>query len=66
MRPTCAATAIPSDPGGYDKVTGRERQFIEYFYRRGTLRPDALTTADIDEYTRTYAAGGLVASFNYY
>jgi pimeloyl-ACP methyl ester carboxylesterase len=47
-------------------VAGRERQFIEYFYRRGTLRPDALTTADIDEYTRTYAAGGLVASFNYY
>ena len=47
-------------------VAGRERQFIEYFYRRGTLRSDALTTDDIDEYARTYAAGGLVASFNYY
>jgi pimeloyl-ACP methyl ester carboxylesterase len=47
-------------------VAGRERQFIEYFYRRGTLRSDALTTDDIDEYTRTYEAGGLVASFNYY
>ncbi len=47
-------------------VAGRERQFIEYFYRRGTLHEDALTPADIDEYARTYAAGGLVASFNYY
>jgi pimeloyl-ACP methyl ester carboxylesterase len=47
-------------------VAGRERPFIEYFYRRGTLHPDALTPADIDEYARTYAAGGLVASFNYY
>jgi len=47
-------------------VADRERQFIKYFYRRGTLHPDALTSADIDEYARTYAAGGLVASFNYY
>lgn len=47
-------------------VAGRERPFIEYFYRRGTLHPDALTQADIDEYARSYAAGGLVASFNYY
>ncbi|WP_019929706.1 alpha/beta fold hydrolase [Nocardia sp. BMG111209] len=47
-------------------VAGRERPFIEYFYRRGTLHPDALTPADIDEYARSYAAGGLVASFNYY
>lgn len=47
-------------------VAGRERPFIEYFYRRGTLQPDALTPADIDEYARSYAAGGLVASFNYY
>ncbi len=47
-------------------VAGRERAFIEYFYRRGTLQPDALTPADIDEYARSYADGGLVASFNYY
>jgi pimeloyl-ACP methyl ester carboxylesterase len=47
-------------------VAGRERPFIEYFYRRGALHPDALTRADIDEYARSYAAGGLVASFNYY
>ncbi|MQY27410.1 alpha/beta fold hydrolase [Nocardia aurantia] len=47
-------------------VAGRERPFIEYFYRRGTLHPDALTPTDIDEYARSYAAGGLVASFNYY
>jgi pimeloyl-ACP methyl ester carboxylesterase len=47
-------------------VAGRERPFIEYFYRRGTLHPDALTPSDIDEYARSYAAGGLVASFNYY
>jgi pimeloyl-ACP methyl ester carboxylesterase len=47
-------------------VAGRERPFIEYFYRRGTLQPDALTPADIDEYARSYADGGLIASFNYY
>lgn len=47
-------------------VAGRERAFIEYFYRRGTLHPDALTRADIDEYARSYVAGGLVASFNSY
>lgn len=47
-------------------VAGRERAFIEYFYRRGTLHPDALTQADIDEYARSYEAGGLVASFKYY
>jgi pimeloyl-ACP methyl ester carboxylesterase len=47
-------------------VAGRERPFIEYFYRRSTLYPDALTPADIDEYARSYVAGGLVASFNYY
>ena len=47
-------------------VAGRERAFVEYFYRRGTLRRDALTQADIDEYARSYEAGGLVASFKYY
>jgi pimeloyl-ACP methyl ester carboxylesterase len=47
-------------------VTGRERAFVEYFYRRGTLHRDALTQADIDEYARSYEAGGLVASFKYY
>ncbi len=47
-------------------VAGRERAFIEYFYRRGTLHPDALTQADVDEYARSYEAGGLVASFKYY
>jgi pimeloyl-ACP methyl ester carboxylesterase len=47
-------------------VAGRERPFIEYFYRRGTLHADALTPDDIDEYARSYADGGLVASFNYY
>ncbi len=47
-------------------VAGRERTFIEYFYRRGTMNPSALTDRDIDEYARTFAAGGLAASFNYY
>jgi len=47
-------------------VAGRERAFVEYFYRRGTLHPDALTQADIDEYARSYEAGGLAASFKYY
>jgi pimeloyl-ACP methyl ester carboxylesterase len=47
-------------------VAGRERAFVEYFYRRGTLHRDALTQADIDEYARSYEAGGLVASFKYY
>jgi pimeloyl-ACP methyl ester carboxylesterase len=47
-------------------VEGKERIFLEYFYQRGTLFPESLTATDIDEYLRTYKAGAMHASFEYY
>jgi pimeloyl-ACP methyl ester carboxylesterase len=47
-------------------VEGKERVYLEYFYRRGTLYPTSLNTTDIDEYVRTYKAGAMHAGFEYY
>lgn len=47
-------------------VEGKERIYLEYFYKRGTLYPESLTEADVDEYLRTYKAGAMHASFEYY
>jgi pimeloyl-ACP methyl ester carboxylesterase len=47
-------------------VDGKERIYLEYFYKRGTLYPESLTHADVDEYLRTYKAGAMHASFEYY
>lgn len=46
---------------------GRERVYLEYFYRNWGARPDALSEDAISEYLRTYSQpGAMRAGFNYY
>ncbi len=48
-------------------VSGREREFLSYFYRQHAYDPTAIGAADLDEYTRCYASPGAMRSgFNYY
>jgi len=46
---------------------GRERAYLEHFYRNWGARPDAIEEAAIVEYVRAYAQpGAMRAGFNYY
>jgi len=46
---------------------GRERVYLEYFYRNWGARSDVLSDEDISEYLRTYCqVGAMRAGFNYY
>ena len=48
-------------------VEGRERYYLEWFYRDFSWQPSAITSADVDEYVRTYAQpGAMRAGFAYY
>ena len=48
-------------------VTGRERTYLEWFYREFSWRRDAIDEAAVDEYLRTYTRpGALRAGFAYY
>ena len=48
-------------------TAGRERIYLEHFYRNWGARPDVMTEADIDEYVRTFAKpGAMRAGFNLY
>jgi pimeloyl-ACP methyl ester carboxylesterase len=48
-------------------VTGRERIYLEWFYRNFAWRPDAIGAAEIEEYLRTYTQpGALRAGFALY
>ncbi|MBM3393066.1 MAG: alpha/beta hydrolase [Betaproteobacteria bacterium] len=48
-------------------VTGREREYLSWFYNEFSWQPNAITSADIDEYVRTYSQpGALRAGFSYY
>jgi pimeloyl-ACP methyl ester carboxylesterase len=48
-------------------VQGREREYLSWFYREFSWRPDAIRAEDIDEYVRTYAQpGAMRAGFAYY
>ncbi len=48
-------------------VAGRERAYLTTFYRRGSYNPASITSADVNEYVRTYAApGAMHAGFGYY
>jgi pimeloyl-ACP methyl ester carboxylesterase len=47
-------------------ISGRERLYIEWFFKNGTYNPAAISPADVDEYVRCYSApGGLRAGFAY-
>ncbi len=46
---------------------GREHTYLSWFYRTFAYRPDAITSADLDEYVRTYSQpGAMRAGFAYY
>lgn len=57
--------AIPDLPETL--ITGREREYLDWFLRRKTANPDTFSDADIDEYLRTFTQeGGLRAGLAYY
>ncbi len=48
-------------------TAGRERVFLEWFFRNRSLVTDAISAADLDEYERVYSApGAMQAGFEYY
>lgn len=48
-------------------VAGRERIYLDWFYKTFAYYPDRITAADLDEYVRTYSApGAMRAGFAYY
>jgi pimeloyl-ACP methyl ester carboxylesterase len=48
-------------------ITGREREYLEWFLRRKAANPEAFSEADVDEYLRVFKkAGGLRAGLAYY
>ncbi len=55
-------------PGLGEMLTaGHERAFLEFLFTRKSLRPDAISAADVDEYMRTYGdPRRMQAGFEYY
>ena len=55
-------------PGLGEMLTaGHERAFLEFLFRRKSLRTDAISAADVDEYMRTYGdPRRMQAGFEYY
>jgi pimeloyl-ACP methyl ester carboxylesterase len=48
-------------------VEGKERDYLSIFYKFWAYNPEAITEADIDEYSSHYSApGGMRAGFEYY
>jgi microsomal epoxide hydrolase len=48
-------------------ITGREREYLNWFLRRKAANPEAFSEADVDEYLRVFKkAGGLRAGLTYY
>ena len=48
-------------------ITGREREYLDWFLRRKTANPEAFSDADLEEYLRTFKkAGGLRTGLAYY
>lgn len=48
-------------------ITGREREYLDWFLRRKAANPQVFSEADIDEYLRVFKkAGGLRAGLAYY
>jgi pimeloyl-ACP methyl ester carboxylesterase len=48
-------------------VSGREREYLGWFYREFSWQKEAIAKADVDEYVRCYSQpGALQAGFEYY
>jgi pimeloyl-ACP methyl ester carboxylesterase len=48
-------------------ISGREREYLDWFLRRKTANPETFSEADLDEYLRVFKkAGGLRAGLAYY
>lgn len=48
-------------------VSGKEREYLSYFYRNYSYDPAAIGEEDVDEYVRRYSApGGLRGGFGHY
>ncbi len=48
-------------------VAGKERDYLSWFFKTFAYDPEAITPADLEVYTRAYAApGAMGASFEYY
>ena len=48
-------------------IEGKERIYLNWFFSNSTFNRDAITEADLDEYTRCYAAPGAIKrSLTYY
>ena len=57
--------AVPDLPE--QMTAGRERQYLSWFFRAKSARPDAIGPADLSEYTRVYSRPGYMkAGFEYY
>ena len=48
-------------------ITGREREYLDWFLRRKAANPEAISEADVDEYLRVFKkSGGLRAGLAFY
>ena len=48
-------------------ITGREREYLDWFLRRKAANPEAFSEADVDEYLRVFKkSGGLRVGLAYY
>lgn len=48
-------------------ITGREREYLDWFLRRKAANPETFSDADLEEYLRVFLkAGGLRAGLGYY
>lgn len=57
--------AVPDLPE--QMTAGRERQYLAWFFKAKAVKPDAISAADLAEYTRVYSKPGYMkAGFDYY
>lgn len=48
-------------------IAGREREYLAWFFKNKSAHPEAITSDDVDEYTRVYSKpGAMKAGFGYY
>jgi len=57
--------SVPELPEAMTK--GREREYLAWFFKAKAFKPEAITSADLKEYTRVYSKPGYMkAGFDYY